>query len=64
MNRDRTYFDDKAPRRTVWVAAALGAAMALSVLWGATHTRDTAPEPAAVLEPCALVLTRDGQVCR
>jgi hypothetical protein len=56
----RPLYNDRAPRRAVWVAAGLGLVMAASVLWGATHERER-----AVIEPCALVLTREhGPVCR
>ncbi len=59
---ERLYFDQRAPRRSVWVAVALALVMAGSVAYGAIHHRDTR---AVELEPCALVLTEsEGPVCR
>lgn len=59
---ERLYFDDRAPRRAVWVAVALGLLMAGSVVFGALHHHESSIP--VQLEPCALVLTQSGQVCR
>jgi hypothetical protein len=54
-------FDDRAPRRALWVIVALSVVLVCSVLWAATHRRVSS---GAVLEPCAVVVTADGSVCR
>ena len=61
---DKLYFADKAPRRAVWVAVALAAIMAASVLAGAWKGSHGGSEAPTVIDDCALVLTRSGQACR
>lgn len=59
---ERLYFNDKAPRRVLWVSVLLAAVMAGVVLYGAY--REPAERPTAI-EPCAMVLTREsGPECR
>jgi hypothetical protein len=58
---EKLYFNDKAPRRAVYVAIALGLVLAVLVPYRAIHRRAEVP---TVLEPCALVLTTNGQQCR
>jgi len=60
---ERLYFNDKAPRRALWVVIGLAAILAGSVTWAAL-SRPVAPEGPTVIDPCALVQTREGVTCR
>lgn len=58
---ERLYFDDKAPRRAVWLVVALAAILAVLVPYRAMHRA----ERPTVIDPCAMVLTREsGPTCR
>lgn len=52
-----------SPRVACWVAGILAVLAFGIVAFAAIHHRDTSTVPTE-LEPCALVLTRSGQVCR
>jgi hypothetical protein len=58
---ERLYFADKAPRRALWVAVGLAAVMAFTVGYAAFRKPVEVP---TVIDPCALVQTRDGSACR
>lgn len=53
-------FDDKAPRRTLWLVVFLTTVLVCSVTWGALRQR----EVPATLEPCALVVSHEGSTCQ
>src|SRR5687767_7050396 len=58
---ERLYFNDKAPRRALWVAVGLAAIMAFTVGYAAFRK----PAERVNIEPCAMVLTREsGPECR
>lgn len=59
---ERLYFNDRAPRRAMWVAVVLAAVVAGTLSYAAY--RKPAERPTAI-EPCAMILTREsGPECR